>query len=83
MRAAEVKTVTMTGLAVLGLALGLAVTGCGEDTTEASGETTAPTTLEVERPTTPIDDVFEVDGVGFHLHCTGQGDTPAGRSSSN
>jgi pimeloyl-ACP methyl ester carboxylesterase len=42
---------------------------------DASVDPTVPTTLAVERPTAPVDEVFEVDGVGFHLHCDGQGDT--------
>ena len=64
------KTATITGLAVLAIALA----GCGDSAPEASGETPTPTTLEVERPTASVDDVFEVGGIGFHLHCTGDGD---------
>jgi pimeloyl-ACP methyl ester carboxylesterase len=68
-----VRTTAITGLAVLGL--GITLAGCGTASSEASGDTTAPTTLEVKRPTTPIDELFDVDGVDFHLHCDGQGDT--------
>jgi pimeloyl-ACP methyl ester carboxylesterase len=64
------RTATIAGLAVLAIALA----GCGGGGPEASGETPTPTTLEVERPTVAVDDVFEVEGVGFHLHCTGHGD---------
>ena len=67
------KTATITGLALL--ALSVTVAGCGTASPDASVDPTVPTTLEVERPTAPVDDVFEVDGVGFHLHCTGQGAT--------
>ena len=67
------KTTTITGLALL--AVSVTVAGCGTASSDASVDPTVPTTLEVERPTAPVDDVFEVGGVGFHLHCTGQGDT--------
>jgi pimeloyl-ACP methyl ester carboxylesterase len=70
-RAAETRIAATTGLAVIGL--GVVLAGCGGADPEASGPVAAPTTLEVDRPTAPIDDVFEVDGVGFHLHCTGEG----------
>jgi pimeloyl-ACP methyl ester carboxylesterase len=66
-------TATITSLALLGL--GAALTACGTASSEATDATTPPTTVEVERPTAPVDDVFKVDGVGFHLHCDGQGDT--------
>jgi pimeloyl-ACP methyl ester carboxylesterase len=67
------KIATATGLAVLGL--GVTLAGCGSASSEASDATAPPTTVAAERPTAPVDDVFEVDGVGFHLHCDGQGDT--------
>lgn len=67
------RSATIIGIAVLGLGLGVA--GCGTAGPEASHGTPVATTLEAELPTAPIDDVFEVDGVGFHLHCTGHGDT--------
>jgi len=67
------KTSTLTGLALLGI--GAAVAGCGAPSSDASADPTTPTTLEIERPTATIDDVFDVNGVGFRLHCTGQGDT--------
>src|SRR5204863_6990713 len=70
-RAAEMKAV-ITGLAALGL--GVTVAGCGTASSDASDDTKVPTTVEVERPTAAVDDIVEVDGVGFHLHCTGQGD---------
>jgi hypothetical protein len=67
------KTATITGLAVLGP--GVTVAECGTASSDASVDPTGPTTLEVDRPTAPLDDACDVDGVGFHLHCTGQGDT--------
>jgi pimeloyl-ACP methyl ester carboxylesterase len=67
------RTFTLTGLALIGLSA--TVAGCGTPSSDASVDPTTPTPLEIERPTAPIDDVFEVNGVGFHLHCTGQGDT--------
>jgi len=63
----------ITGLALIGL--GITVAGCGTASSDASDDTKAPTTVEVERPTAPVDDIVEVDGVGFHLHCAGRGDT--------
>jgi pimeloyl-ACP methyl ester carboxylesterase len=67
------QTSTLTGLALLGLST--TVAGCGAASPDASVGPTTTTTLEIERPTTPVDGMFEVDGVGFHLHCTGHGDT--------
>jgi pimeloyl-ACP methyl ester carboxylesterase len=67
------RLITRTLLVVVGL--GVAVAGCGAAGPEASGDAAVPAAPGVERPTARVDDVFHVDGVGFHLHCTGQGDT--------
>jgi pimeloyl-ACP methyl ester carboxylesterase len=67
------RTAITTGLALLGLSATLA--GCGAPSSDASVDPSAPTTVAVERPVAPTDDIFEVGGVGLHLHCTGQGDT--------
>jgi pimeloyl-ACP methyl ester carboxylesterase len=63
----------ISGLAVLGL--GVTAAGCGTAGSDASDDTKVPTTIEVERPTAAVDEIVEVGGVGFHLHCNGQGNT--------
>ena len=67
------KATTATGFAALALALTVSACGGGDDV--SSDATTTSTTAPIERPTEPVDDTFDVDGVGFHLHCTGEGDT--------
>ena len=67
------KAPTATGLAALALTFTFAACTGGDDA--ASDATTTSTPAPVERPTEPVDATFDVDGVGFHLHCTGAGDT--------
>jgi pimeloyl-ACP methyl ester carboxylesterase len=67
------KPTTATGLAALALTFTVAACAGGDDAT--SDATRTSTTTSIERPTRPVDATFDVDGVGFHLHCTGAGDT--------
>lgn len=67
------KATLATGLATL--AVVLTAGACGGAGDEAAATSTTSTTAAIERPTEPVDKSFDVDGVGFHLHCTGAGDT--------
>lgn len=66
-----------TGIIALALALALALTtaACGQVGNDVASSASTSTTAPLDRPSEPVDDVFDVDGVRFHLHCTGSGDT--------
>jgi pimeloyl-ACP methyl ester carboxylesterase len=67
---------TTTALPAALTAIAVTLGACGGVGRDAAPDRApAPTAPASQRPTEPADDVLEIDGVGFHLHCTGAGTT--------